>query len=255
MTLLRSQFARGASIFGCDEPVVVSNVSVSLGETAHGAVLEITLISGSLDAQTGVVEGGLGRATALNNDIFRRVWQRIFGDGIFRKHDWTVKVDADTVFLPGQLRKRLEVFGQRADGSQAMYLNNCKYGLHGPLEVLSRRAVGVFEAGLERCRRHPHPVDIGEDWFLAGCLDLLGVNRSDAFDMLCEVECGLQPSPCLSGPSHCVAFHPFKTPERYFQCLGEATKSSRLISGTGPSREAAARLMVPPPAHGRTINF
>jgi len=102
----------------------------------------------------------------------------------------------------------------------SVYLNNCKWGLHGPIEVLSRRAVATFAAGLPRCvslLSHPW----GEDKFLDQCLQLLGVIRDNEYSLLSETACGEQPAPC--GTSN-VAFHPFKSIQSYFTCHAYATK-------------------------------
>jgi len=102
----------------------------------------------------------------------------------------------------------------------AVYLNNCKWGLHGPIEVLSRRAVATFAAGLPRCiELLSHPW--GEDKFLDQCLQLLGVNRDNEYSLLSETACGEQPAPC--GTSN-VAFHPFKSIQSYFTCHAYADK-------------------------------
>jgi len=104
--------------------------------------------------------------------------------------------------------------------NSAVYLNNCKWGLHGPIEVLSRRAVATFAAGLPRCvglLSHPW----GEDKFLDQCLQLLGVNRDNEYSLLSETACGEQPAPC--GTSN-VAFHPFKSIQSYFTCHAYASK-------------------------------
>merc|ERR1712037_246294 len=35
--------------------------------------------------------------------------------------------------------------------ASAMYLNNCRFGLHGPIEVLSREAVAIYLGGAVLC--------------------------------------------------------------------------------------------------------
>eukprot|EP00972_Heterocapsa_arctica_P034027 5008608-Heterocapsa_arctica.AAC.1 len=60
----------------------------------------------------------------LKVDIFLAVWDLIVKDGIFRRYHVTVKVDPDTMFMPGRLRDQL-------------YLNDVR----GSMEVLSRKAV------------------------------------------------------------------------------------------------------------------
>jgi len=103
---------------------------------------------------------------------------------------------------------------------EAMYLNNCKWGLHGPIEVFSRRAVAMYVAGLPKC------VELlsnpwGEDKFMDQCMIKLGVKRVDEFHLLSETACGEQPAPC--GTSD-VAFHPFKSIPSYVACWDYARK-------------------------------
>lgn len=102
----------------------------------------------------------------------------------------------------------------------AMYINNCKWGLHGPIEVFSRRAVASYLAGLPQCielLKRPW----GEDKFIDQCMQELGVTRVNEYDVLSETACGEQPSPCGSED---VSFHPFKSIESYFACFGFANK-------------------------------
>merc|ERR1711933_701965 len=102
--------------------------------------------------------------------------------------------------------------------SSSMYLNNCKFGLHGPIEVISREAVATYIANLESCediRKQP----FGEDKYLRRCLNKLGVRRVDKFNLLNELACGQQPVDCTSAS---VAFHPFKKMSEYFECWKQA---------------------------------
>lgn len=99
--------------------------------------------------------------------------------------------------------------------TQAMiYVNNCRFGLHGPIEVLSSAAVSAFADGLHRCDfllAQPW----GEDKFLDRCMLALGVTRVNIFGMLSETACGEEPAPCGGAD---VAFHPFKKFDEYFAC-------------------------------------
>merc|ERR1719291_307212 len=117
----------GVSIFACDEYVVYSNVSM---EVVPGVVTSAIL--GSLKVKLG---GKFG--TAMNTNVFLKVWAKLFSERRFSLHDWTVKVDPDAVFLPERLRSILANYEEVSEG---VYLNNCKFGLHGPVEVFSKNA-------------------------------------------------------------------------------------------------------------------
>jgi len=149
------------------------------------------------------------------------VWAKIISDGRFMYHQWTVKSDPDAVFFADRLRVALRV---HREGVRGVYLNNCKFGMHGPLEVLSREAVRTWAAGSQRCLLHFHkacsgPCFWGEDMFMDQCLSkVLLVKRDDDFNVLVEDHCDPPPGwqKCLDGSK--AAFHPFKNPDQYKQC-------------------------------------
>merc|ERR1712050_116552 len=106
-----------------------------------------------------------------------------------------------------------------------IFFGNCRYGLHGPIELLSRTATEFFKEDIDRCITGSPVVDFneaGEDVFVDRCLLLLGVDKIENFDLLSEIACHENPSPC-GGKK--VSFHPFKTPELYFQCLEQAKEA------------------------------
>merc|ERR1712113_809525 len=106
--------------------------------------------------------------------------------------------------------------GHHPESQGGAYLNNCKYGLHGPFEVFSRNAVRAWGAGIDTCKvyfRHKcdGPCKWGEDLFIDQCLSkVLGVRRDNHFGLLVEDHCDPPKGwdSCLDTES--VAFHPFK---------------------------------------------
>jgi len=278
--LLAEQQRHNVGIFNCNESAVFSNMS-SLANGKPSPV-QVHIVDTSLTVSYG------GRwMTALNTPVFNKLWMEVVRLNRYRYHDWTVKVDPDSVFFPGRLRTLMRHHNEtrnvhlevpvpanlgncgmcklpgheqetcashvrwvQKDGRScseavrltarlpphdcgcecddfscelpeaAMYLNNCKWGLHGPIEVLSRRTVAVFAAGLPRCvemLKKPW----GEDKFLDQCLQALQVKRVDVFSLLSEIACGDQPAPC---GKHDVAFHPFKSIQSYFTCHAYASR-------------------------------
>merc|ERR1711972_1154960 len=118
----------------------------------------------------------------------------------------------DSMYLDGKV-----IVGKKAD---SIYINNCKFGLHGPIEVLSQQALTDFVQGLSRCDNllvHPW----GEDKFLDRCMLEIGVTRVNEFGLLNEIACGETPAPCGGGD---VAYHPFKSVSSYFACWEFAHK-------------------------------
>lgn len=218
--LLAMQYKKKVSLFACDEYVVYSNEEIELapGLTTH--VVDSTL----------KCEMGGEFHTALNLDIFITVWRKVISEGRFLHHDWTIKVDPDCVFFPDLLRA---VLPHHAEAKNGVYLNNCKYGLHGPVEVLSRNALQTWVAGLDQCKEYFDKLcsgfcGWGEDLYLDQCLEkVLEVRRDDEWGLLTEDHCPADPQHppewsaglCDNGDA---AFHPFKTEEGYIQCLAVA---------------------------------
>merc|ERR1712194_658085 len=91
---------------------------------------------------------------------------------------------------------------------------NCKWGLHGAIEVMSRKAVEIYVDGAERCEELLEH-EWGEDQYLDSCMNKLGVVSVNEFGLLTETECGEAVDPCKGTD---VVFHPFKTVDRYFKC-------------------------------------
>lgn len=121
---------------------------------------------------------------------------------------------SDGGFILGEDLEEATDTGVMDLGHIPLYLNNCRYGLHGPIEVLTAAAVTVYVEGLPRCASlldQPW----GEDKYLDRCMLRLGVSRANVFSLLDETACNENPAPCGSAA---VAFHPFKTVQDYFAC-------------------------------------
>merc|ERR1712217_53618 len=132
------QYHEHTSLFACDAYSVYSNKSIELIPGHRTRIIDSDLVAPL---------GGIYH-TALNTPVFMELWSRVLRDGIFDHYAWTVKVDPDTVFLPDRLRGLLQNHSEAPGG---MYVNNCKYGLHGPIEVFSRNAVRAWALSRYRC--------------------------------------------------------------------------------------------------------
>jgi len=228
-TLMRSQLNHTAGIFLCDSYAVLSNVTLNLASASSQIVTTEDLGVGSLDWEVGGPHN-----TALNSKIFETVWRRISADARFRQSEWTVKVDADAVFLPPRLRESVTRYLDLSNSRPVdpVYFNNCQGGLQGPLEVISVGGMEALSAGFERC--HAALVQefvsmYGEATFLKRCLELLGVDHADYFSLLSDPAC---PRPghdddagsALSCEAGSVAFHPVTSSAKYFDCLRQAER-------------------------------
>lgn len=215
--LLRYQYQESASIFACDAYTIYSNQEIDVAEGVNTSIVESDL----------KCENGGEFGTALNLKIFLAVWTKVINDAEFRFHGWTVKADVDSVFFPQRLRHLLAYQKEPLDGG--VYLNNCKYGLHGPLEVFSRRAVQAWALGSAECIRHFTRVCSGdcfwgEDLFIDQCLwKVLKVKRADEFGLLTEDHCDAPDNWRWCQDPSMVAFHPFKTVDGWKNCFTNAT--------------------------------
>lgn len=88
----------------CEAYAVYSNVSSA--ELLGADVMAKVNLSSDGVAVSGSMEVPLDPQyhSALNAPVFHQVWQQVFKEGTYRRHDWTVKLDPDTVFLPDRLR-------------------------------------------------------------------------------------------------------------------------------------------------------
>jgi hypothetical protein len=227
LDLLRAQYAKGRlGLFGCNEWSIYSNESLRLSPEGQKPVVLTGLINGSLSASVGG-----DWATALNTGVFIKFWDKVVSDPKAWKCDWIVKVDPDTMWLPVRLRALLRTthgpLGQ-PEPENGLYLNNCHVGLHGPIEVLSVRALGVYQQGKKECQRGKVSKIGQEDYFIRECFELLGIQRVEAYNLMLEatlacqeVASALNPDrpPCFSPQ---VAFHPFKTEYTWMRCHQEA---------------------------------
>jgi len=295
--LLLEQKRQGVGIFECDEWAVYSNQSMmSDGNPFPFPVHEVKGPNGE-PISLFVPLGGRWH-TALNRDVFNQVWLKVVEVDNYRKHDWIVKVDPDSVFFPKRLK---QVIGRRAPlkdvhmqgpepdtldckyckkkgftsqscashvhwlqsqghtcadalasvgrdppedcgckcndfacdlpANQAVYINNCQWGLHGPIEVFSRRCIATYIAGLPICSNLLYHA-WGEDIFVDQCMIELGLTRVNEFDVMSEIACGDQPAPCGQTDT---TFHPFKNVEKWFACWNFANKY-----GHGPEDRLAS---------------
>jgi len=216
--LLAAQYDMGESIFGCDAYAVYSNDTMLVAPGVY---------STRVDHNLTCTKGGEFK-TALNLDIFLAVWSKVIEDGAFSFHDWTIKVDPDCVFFPARLRASLWLHKESSHGT---YLNNCKMGMHGPLEVFSANAVVAWAKGSQRCVEHFNRLCSGdclwgEDMFIDQCLSkVLHVKREDEPALLLEDHCDSPPGWRSCKDVRSVAFHPFKVLDEYRECV-EAAKGA-----------------------------
>jgi len=224
--LIKFQYKKGASIFGCDENAVYSNKTVSIGPGFKTVVVPVDL----------TVKFGGDSYTALNSWIFIAMWKKVIDEGRHLAHDWIAKVDPDAVFFPRRLRPILARYAGTG------YINNCKYGFHGPIEVLASKTLSVLQADYNaswdgkapvKCVKELHFGEWGEDFFLSQCMSKVHVitRKTDA-NLMCEAHCDCPNFYwCKESPER-VTYHPFKRVDMYAQCMANALEDDPSLAAT-----------------------
>jgi len=184
--------SRGAGIFACEANRVFQSWPTGTFNTPDGAF-------------------------TANTDVFIKVWQQVFDDKIYKAHDWTVKVDADTVFSPGRLRGRLWNLGTKID--EPVYVKNTwkSFGFLGPIEILSQTAVArLSELDLpNQCQSDSNG---GEDGWIKWCMDdEAKIGWKEDVNLLYS---GCQLNRC--GDHSFVAYHHYKDPGSWNACMDAA---------------------------------
>merc|ERR1712018_48857 len=104
--------------------------------------------------------------TWVNWGLFYQVWVKIREVGKWKAADYTVKIDADAVFVPQRLRTWLS--SKPGDSPHGLYYENCpnvQYGFFGHLEIITKTGVQVLTKYLEECHTAFAPcANEGCDW-------------------------------------------------------------------------------------------
>jgi len=241
LELLKQQKAQGASIFACEQWDVFSDGDASLEDQGQGyAIVKVEDTFNEFHNVKRKISG-----TWVNWALFYQVWLKVRELGKWEQADWTVKVDADAVFITQRLRSYLSNI--KGDSPHGLYLENCnnvEYGFFGHLEVISRTGTQVLTKYLENCHEEFAPcADTGCDWkygawgedvFAQRCMDHHYVDKVEAFDMTTDGACPTDrpkaekknkkwhAEDCSQVDT--VTSHPYKKPDDYFKCLSEMNR-------------------------------
>jgi len=109
-------FKKRISIFQCDAWRIYSDKwsdPIVLGRWPNGSEAKSIPIPGPPAYMCNICWGGNANCKPYfcNGNTFKRAFDKIFEEGIYKKYDFTVKVDPDTVFMPAMLRSQLQAFG------------------------------------------------------------------------------------------------------------------------------------------------
>ncbi|CAE7215303.1 DNAJB8 [Symbiodinium natans] len=132
--LLSNLFLEGIGLFGCDEYMLFSSLpaeelfknSMSAHPTWPTSGPVVHLLSHSVDMP-------------LSMAAVREVWHRVSEDGRYKRFNWILKMDPETVFHPDRLRDILSLHCSHSD-CDAMALQNGEV-IPGAMQALTKAAV------------------------------------------------------------------------------------------------------------------
>ena len=233
--LLKYQMGQRAGIFSCDSFAVFSNVS-SLDDAPEIPVVQV--IHGPMTVPRG--DSWMKRLTngdALNTPLFMHAWKWFADTKTHEQYDWTIKLDADTVFYAPLLRltlaERLPIsfstswqcdHAARTDPFALTFWGDW---LPGPIEALNSEAMNRILARVKRCAADMPPDEFGEDIWLSRCREEADelhepvascIPLGDRLLQWAGVPIG-STARCELPDSPTAALHPFKSVEQQKTCL------------------------------------
>jgi len=217
--LIQSQFTGRAGIFACNDNLVIGQEEVSFGKDDCGT--ERKSVQKDLPSVKKGMYGVDGSMTSswLNVPIFLACWDVIIASNEVWEHDFTVKVDPDTVFFPGRLGYHL-----KEHVGKPIYTTDCRYWggdpvgkVFGSLEVLSKQAVGAYKNNMQQCKDLPWQ-GWGEDYWLQHCMNAIGVGPPVLLaDWVADTTCPMGGNPDC-GNKDLIANHPHKDAGDWWSC-------------------------------------
>lgn len=218
--LLAKQYELGSGLFSCDGYKIFSNASFPVKR--FSAAPEVVALNSTLQS----VKGGKWN-TWLNWPSFFKAWHNIVEEGTYKQYDWIVKLDPDAVFFPERFRQLSTTMCQQ-DPCEPLWVANCGPELVGSIEVFSKAAIEKYAANFQSCKG----VVDQEDQHIQHCMEKLGVASVAKSTLIADWACGsvkkwgftnlLKLLPMPLAMSFCdadrVAYHPLKTPGKWFWC-------------------------------------
>jgi len=182
--------------------------------------------------------------TWINTGMYKQVWKAIAKKADYAAYDWTIKVDADAIFIAERLVKRIMLLPVPPSGAFMVNCEKVKYGFFGNLEVLDKTAFSILAANIDSCSSDTVSnwkvgIDkgkygpMGEDLFAEMCMRKNGVTAMELFDITkdgcCEAKRPGNEKKNKKWKPDCAttdtpAIHPFKKPEDYTACLAATTR-------------------------------
>jgi len=197
----------GASVFGCDAHDVFLSWWSNESGSGTGSILQRLLRVLEEVVKLDVIAGD---TDSQSETAFVHVFEHVRQRGMFLHYDWTVKVDADCVFVPSRLRNHINAL--RAPAFTPIYIKDNANGFLGAVEIFSTKAMMLFFDNAKGCYDYFGTAG-GEHRFLKYCMDAIGVGFMQDEQIVAP---GRYLESC-SQVDH-VAFHPHKLPQQWQRC-------------------------------------
>jgi len=179
---------------GCDQWAIYSNVTptILLSSSIHlpgAAIFDGPVGTNRRDDQHTQYH------TAANTPQLSATWHHVLNYSPALEHDWTVKIDADTVINPDRLRCLLSYYKdnpKKGDGPRPMFLakpspNSIGGGtVVGQMEVLNTAALRLFRRSFLECQI------IAEGQHLASLAEVMYEGTEDGWFETCMYVLGVQ---------------------------------------------------------------
>merc|ERR1719471_2765317 len=133
LDLLNIAAAQGKGIFACEQWDVFSDVTVSIEKDGYRTIQ----VEDKFNEFHRMKRKNSG--TWVNWGMFYQVWVKIREVGKWQGADYTIKLDADAVFVPQRLKAWLST--KPGDSPHGLYYENCpnvQYGFFGHLEIITK---------------------------------------------------------------------------------------------------------------------
>ena len=221
-----------AELCVCGEDAATARATAA---AASGSTFEDETAAESDAAEAAAAEkaaDGVRMQLFSNTPVFLAAWRSLFDKGTLFEHEWIVKVDADTVFLPDRLKDWLP-----AAIPDPMRVSNCLVPIAantpdksltlGAIEVINVAAARAYQLAMDECETTV-PLDHGEDHFLHEC-------TSDDWQVFSDAAASkgmvMDPACQTSFKAGCdldsVSFHPYRDLKEFELCHDESKNVTR----------------------------
>jgi len=224
------------SIYACDMAEVYGDVAVTKGALTVQKVEDVEREFHFAKRKH--------MGTWINTGMYKQIWKAIGAKGTYADYDWTIKVDADAVFLVDRLISRIVLTPVPPTGALMVNCEKVKYGFFGNLEVLDKTAFSILVANIDTCSHdtvknwkvgieNGKYGPMGEDLFAELCMRKNGVTAMEMFDItkdgMCEAKRPGNEKKNKKWKPDCAhtdtpGIHPFKKPADYTACFEATTR-------------------------------